>query len=56
MKSANKELKRAMRTVKIEDIDSMQEEMMDLMGLSNEIQESIGISATISEMTSTRKN
>lgn len=56
MKSAKKELKRAMRTVKIEDIYSMQEEMMDLLDVSDEIQESIGISATISKMTLTRKN
>ncbi|KAJ3683262.1 hypothetical protein LUZ60_013489 [Juncus effusus] len=42
MKSANKELKGMMKTVKIEDIDSMQDEMMDLMDVSNEIQESLG--------------
>jgi hypothetical protein len=34
----------------------MQEEMMDLLDVSDEIQESIGISATISKMTLTRKN
>ncbi|KAJ6834339.1 charged multivesicular body protein 5-like isoform X2 [Iris pallida] len=42
LKSANKDLKGMMKTVKIEDIDSMQDEMMDLMDVSNEIQESLG--------------
>ncbi|KAJ6840362.1 charged multivesicular body protein 5-like [Iris pallida] len=40
LKSANKDLKGMMKTVKIQDIDSMQDEMMDLMDVSNEIQES----------------
>ncbi|OAY72445.1 charged multivesicular body protein 5-like [Ananas comosus] len=47
MKSANKELKGMMKTVKIEDIDSMQDEMMDLMDVSTEIQESLGRSYNI---------
>ncbi|KAJ4748765.1 Charged multivesicular body protein 5 [Rhynchospora pubera] len=47
MKSANKELKGMMKTVRIEDIDSMQDEMMDLMDVSNEIQESLGRSYNI---------
>uniref|UniRef100_A0A8R7NX31 Charged multivesicular body protein 5 n=2 Tax=Triticum urartu TaxID=4572 RepID=A0A8R7NX31_TRIUA len=42
MKAANKELKRMMTTVRIEDIDSMLDEMMDLMDVSNEIQETLG--------------
>ncbi|RWR97076.1 vacuolar protein sorting-associated protein 60.2 [Cinnamomum micranthum f. kanehirae] len=42
LKSANKELKGMMKTVKIQDIDNMQDEMMDLMDVSNEIQESLG--------------
>ncbi|KAJ6826721.1 charged multivesicular body protein 5-like [Iris pallida] len=42
LKSANKDLKGMMKTVKIQDIDSMQDEMMDLMDVSNEIQESLG--------------
>ncbi|KAM0943347.1 putative Snf7 family protein [Dioscorea sansibarensis] len=42
MKSANKELKGMMKTVKIQDIDGMQGEMMDLMDVSTEIQESLG--------------
>jgi charged multivesicular body protein 5 len=47
MKAANKELKGMMKTVKIEDIDSMQDEMMDLMDVSNEIQETLGRSYNI---------
>ncbi|XP_020253569.1 charged multivesicular body protein 5-like isoform X1 [Asparagus officinalis] len=47
LKSANKELKGMMKTVKIEDIDSMQDEMMDLMDVSSEIQESLGRSYNI---------
>ncbi|EMS68172.1 Charged multivesicular body protein 5 [Triticum urartu] len=42
MKATNKELKGMMKTVRIEDIDSMQDEMMDLMDVSNEIQETLG--------------
>ncbi|KAJ6800438.1 charged multivesicular body protein 5-like isoform X2 [Iris pallida] len=47
LKSANKDLKGMMKTVKIQDIDSMQDEMMDLMDVSNEIQESLGRSYNI---------
>ncbi|XP_038977095.1 vacuolar protein sorting-associated protein 60.2-like [Phoenix dactylifera] len=47
LKSANKELKGMMKTVKIEDIDSMQDEMMDLMDTSTEIQESLGRSYNV---------
>ncbi|XP_057471213.1 vacuolar protein sorting-associated protein 60.2-like isoform X1 [Actinidia eriantha] len=42
LKSANKELKGMMKTVKIQEIDSLQDEMMDLMDVSDEIQESLG--------------
>ncbi|OAY79709.1 Charged multivesicular body protein 5 [Ananas comosus] len=42
LQSANKELKGVMRTVNIDDIDRMQDEMMDLMDRSNEVQESLG--------------
>ncbi|XP_057789250.1 vacuolar protein sorting-associated protein 60.1-like isoform X1 [Salvia miltiorrhiza] len=42
LKSANKDLKGMMKTVKIDDIDSLQDEMMDLMDVSSEIQESLG--------------
>eukprot|EP00252_Welwitschia_mirabilis_P023237 TRINITY_DN6535_c0_g1_i1.p1 TRINITY_DN6535_c0_g1~~TRINITY_DN6535_c0_g1_i1.p1 ORF type:complete len:237 (+),score=78.68 TRINITY_DN6535_c0_g1_i1:255-965(+) len=42
MKAANKELKGSLKTVKIEDIDNMQDEVMDLMDISSEIQESLG--------------
>lgn len=47
MKAANKELKGTMKTVRIEDIDSMQDEMMDLMDVSNEIQETLGRSYNV---------
>uniref|UniRef100_A0A8R7JWF0 Charged multivesicular body protein 5 n=1 Tax=Triticum urartu TaxID=4572 RepID=A0A8R7JWF0_TRIUA len=47
MKAANKELKGMMKTVRIEDIDSMQDEMMDLMDVSNEIQETLGRSYSV---------
>ncbi|KAG9444410.1 hypothetical protein H6P81_015750 [Aristolochia fimbriata] len=47
LKSANKDLKGMMKTVKIQDIDNMQDEMMDLMDVSNEIQESLGRSYNI---------
>ncbi|KAG6404506.1 hypothetical protein SASPL_136755 [Salvia splendens] len=48
LKSANKDLKGMMKTVNIQDVDvctlllSLQDEMMDLMDVSSEIQESLG--------------
>ncbi|CAN6445488.1 unnamed protein product [Victoria cruziana] len=47
LKSANKELKGMMKTVKIQDIDSLQDEMMDLMDVSTEIQETLGRSYNV---------
>ncbi|KAG6549805.1 hypothetical protein Mapa_008786 [Marchantia paleacea] len=47
MKAANKELKGTMKTLKIDDIDKMQDEMMDLVDYSNEIQESLGRSYSV---------
>ncbi|CAL5406997.1 unnamed protein product [Camellia sinensis] len=47
LKSANKELKGMMKTVKIQDIDNLQDEMMDLMDVSSEIQESLGRSYSV---------
>ncbi|KAF2321260.1 hypothetical protein GH714_037872 [Hevea brasiliensis] len=47
LKSANKELKGMMKTVKIQDIDTLQDEMMDLMDVSNEIQETLGRSYNV---------
>ncbi|KAI4373103.1 hypothetical protein MLD38_011265 [Melastoma candidum] len=47
LKSANKELKGMMKTVKINDIDNLQDEMMDLMDESNEIQETLGRSYNV---------
>ncbi|XP_013737805.1 vacuolar protein sorting-associated protein 60.2-like isoform X3 [Brassica napus] len=47
LKSANKELKGMMKTVKIQDIDNLQDEMMDLMDVSSEIQDSLGRSYNV---------
>lgn len=47
LKTANKELKGMMKTVKIQDIDSMQDDMMELMDVSSEIQESLGRSYNV---------
>jgi charged multivesicular body protein 5 len=47
LKSANKELKGMMKTVKLNDIDNLQDEMMDLMDVSNEIQETLGRSYSV---------
>ncbi|KAF5470166.1 vacuolar protein sorting-associated protein 60.2-like [Juglans microcarpa x Juglans regia] len=47
LKSANQELKGMMKSVKIQDIDNMQDEMMDLMDVSNEIQETLGRSYSV---------
>nr|XP_043632379.1 vacuolar protein sorting-associated protein 60.2-like [Erigeron canadensis] len=47
LKSANKELKGMMKTVKIQDIDNLQDEMLDMMDISNEIQESLGRSYSV---------
>ncbi|XP_076955453.1 vacuolar protein sorting-associated protein 60.2-like isoform X2 [Bidens hawaiensis] len=47
LKTANKELKGMMKTVKIQEIDNLQDDMMDLMEVSNEIQESLGRSYNV---------
>lgn len=47
MKAANKELKGTMKTLKINDIDKLQDEMMDLVDYSSEIQESLGRSYSV---------
>lgn len=47
LKSANKELKGMMKSVKIQDIDNLQDEMMDLMDVSSEIQETLGRSYNV---------
>ncbi|KAG7012961.1 Charged multivesicular body protein 5 [Cucurbita argyrosperma subsp. argyrosperma] len=47
LKSANKELKGMMKTVRIQDIDNLQDEMMDMMDVSNEIQETLGRSYNV---------
>jgi charged multivesicular body protein 5 len=47
MKAANKDLKGTMKTLKIDDIDKMQDEMMDLVDYSSEIQETLGRSYNV---------
>ncbi|CAL9055273.1 unnamed protein product [Musa banksii] len=47
LKSANKELKGMIKTVNISGIDSLQDEMMDMMDMSTEIQESLGRSYNV---------
>ncbi|KAI3764748.1 hypothetical protein L2E82_14762 [Cichorium intybus] len=47
LNSTNKELKGMMKTVKIQDIDNLQDEMMDMMDISNEIQDSLGRSYSV---------
>ncbi|XP_075485179.1 vacuolar protein sorting-associated protein 60.1-like [Primulina tabacum] len=47
LKSANKELKGMMKTVKIQDVDYLQDEMLDLMDVSNDLQESLGRSYNV---------
>ncbi|KAG0573460.1 hypothetical protein KC19_VG180200 [Ceratodon purpureus] len=42
MKAANKDLKGTMKSLKMDDIDKMQGEMMDLVDYSSEIQETLG--------------
>ncbi|CAN4096087.1 unnamed protein product [Withania somnifera] len=50
MKSANKELKGMMKTVNIQDVDNLQDEMTDLMDVSNEIQETLELDALEADM------
>lgn len=47
MKAANKDLKGTLKTLKIEDVDKMQDDMIDMMDISNEIQESLGRSYSV---------
>uniref|UniRef100_A0A7C9CMT3 Uncharacterized protein n=1 Tax=Opuntia streptacantha TaxID=393608 RepID=A0A7C9CMT3_OPUST len=47
LKAANKDLKGMMKTVKINEIDNLQDEMMDLMDMSTEIQETLGRSYAV---------
>ncbi|XP_074310783.1 vacuolar protein sorting-associated protein 60.2-like [Silene latifolia] len=47
MKAANKDLKGMMKTVKLQEIDNLQDDMMDLMDMSNEIQETLGRSYSV---------
>lgn len=47
LKSANKEIKGIMKTVNITQIDSMQDDMIDLMDESTEIQEILGRSYNV---------
>ncbi|KAJ7554861.1 hypothetical protein O6H91_05G012900 [Diphasiastrum complanatum] len=47
MKAANKDLKGTMKSLNVDDIDRMQDEMMDLVDYSSEIQESLGRSYNV---------
>ncbi|KAL8159672.1 hypothetical protein V2J09_001209 [Rumex salicifolius] len=47
LKAANTDLKGMMKTVKIDEIDNLQDEMMDLMDTSHEIQETLGRSYNV---------
>lgn len=47
LKAANKDLKGMMKTVKIQEIDNLQDDMMDLMDMSTEIQETLGRSYAV---------
>ncbi|KAL8533329.1 hypothetical protein ACS0TY_009644 [Phlomoides rotata] len=47
LKSANKELKGMMKTVKIHDVHNLQDEMTDLLDVSVEVQESLGRSYNV---------
>lgn len=47
LKAANKDLKGMMKTVKLNEIDNLQDEMMDLMDMSTEIQETLGRSYAV---------
>ncbi|KNA12701.1 hypothetical protein SOVF_123570 [Spinacia oleracea] len=47
LKAANEDLKGMMKTVKIQEIDNLQDDMMDLMDMSNEIQETLGRSYSV---------
>lgn len=42
MKSANKGLKEQMKAVRIDDLDRLQDDMLDFLDYSNEIQETLG--------------
>eukprot|EP00249_Psilotum_nudum_P009648 c22064_g1_i1 orf=242-949(-) len=47
MKAANKDLKGSLKILKINDVDKLQDEMMDLLDISTEIQESLGRSYNV---------
>jgi len=50
MKTANVELKKQFKNIKIDDIEDMQDEMTDLLEQSNEIQESLGRSYDVGDV------
>ncbi|KAJ8440730.1 hypothetical protein Cgig2_005461 [Carnegiea gigantea] len=49
LKAANQGLKGMMRSVKVHEIDNLQDEMLDLVDMSNEIQETLGRSYNVPE-------
>uniref|UniRef100_A0A7C8YLI7 Uncharacterized protein n=1 Tax=Opuntia streptacantha TaxID=393608 RepID=A0A7C8YLI7_OPUST len=49
LKAANQDLKGMMKSVKVQEIDNLQDEMLDLVDMSNEIQETLGRSYSVPE-------
>lgn len=49
MKAANQDLKGMMKSVEVKEIDNLQDEMLDLVDVSNEIQETLGRSYNVPE-------
>lgn len=47
LKAANNDLKGMMKTVKVQEIDNLQDDMSDLVDMSNEIQETLGRSYNV---------
>jgi len=50
MKSANVELKKQMKNISIDDVESMQDDLSDLLESNNEIQEALGRSYGVGEV------
>lgn len=49
LKAANQDLKGMMKSVEVKEIDNLQDEMLDLVDVSNEIQETLGRSYNVPE-------
>jgi len=50
MKSANVELKKQMKNISIDDVESMQDDLSDLLESNNEIQDALGRSYGVGEV------